>query len=365
MKSKLKQNIMILILSIVIFLILLEIGARVIAYFSPKFLCQTFSDPNDIFLCNLELQLAKNLEKYNQTTALATQNICDKLDFQLGWVPKPNCRTKIYSTNSKGFRGTKEYSLEKSKKRIITLGNSFTWGENVYNNETFPSFLEKFYNGSAEVINMGVHGYGPDQFYIYFARDGISYNPDIVVIGLFLPDIHRTIFKVRDYFKPRFIIQDGELKIDPESSEIPDIKSAMSKSAEVKKKPRLYSISFLHGLYGKFIRRATSYEYESALTLKIIEEMQKQLEDHNIKLIVLLIPEQGMIEKDNQNYFGALPKITAELKSKGIEYIDLQPVFMRDMKLNNQNLYNGHLNPEGNMVIARELYSYLNKNNPK
>lgn len=360
MADKLSQNIILLIITIIVFIIFLEIGARIMAAFSPKFLCSTYSDPNNEFLCQMEAPLSKSLERYNQTTATAYQNICDKLDTQLGWVPKPNCRTKIYSTNSKGFRGSKEYNLTENKKRIVLVGDSFTWGENSFDNETFPFYLEKLSNGSAEAINMGVHGYGPDQFYIYFMRDGLKYKPDAVVFGLFLPDIHRTIFKVREYFKPRFILENGKLKLDTDSTNIPDLKTALQMSSEIKKKSRLYSISYLYGLLNKAARRATSYRGETRITLKIIDEIHNRLKKENIEMVVVLIPEQGMVEGNNKDYYGVVPQITANLEKENIGYINLQLAFRNEFKLTNQSLYRGHLKPAGNLLIAKELLNYLN-----
>ena len=277
----------------------------------------------------------------------------------MGWIPKPNCRTKIYSTNSKGFRGVKEYTPTKSKKRIVVVGDSFAWGENSMDNETFPFYLEKLSNESIETINMGVHGYGPDQFYIYFTRDGLKYKPDAVVFGLFLPDIHRTIFKVREYFKPRFILENGKLKLDTDSTNIPDLKTALQMSSEIKKKNRLYSLSYLHGLLNKAARRAASYRGETSLTLEIIDEMHDLLKKENIEMIVVLIPEQGMVEGNNGDYYGVVPQITANLEKENIGYINLQLVFRNEFKLKNQSLYGGHLKPAGNLIIARELFNNL------
>lgn len=360
MNSKIK-SILLLIITIAIFILFMETTARIILYFFPEAVCSTFSDPNDVFLCRLESQLSKSLERYNQSTVHYNHDICDKWDAQLGWIPKPNCRSPQYSTNSQGFRGTNEFKLEKNRRRIALIGDSFTWGENNLDEETYSFYLYEIFNENADIINMGVHGYGPEQSYIYFMRDGLKYKPDTVIFGLFLPVIHRTILKVRDFFKPRFIIENGALKLDPDSSRIPDLKTAMLMSSEVKKKSRFYSLSFLYGSYNKFIRMATSYNDEVTVTLKIIEELNKQLKKENIELIVLLIPEQEMVEKDNADYYGVVPKITMNLEKNNIGYINLQPVFEEYYQSNNQSLYKGHLKPIGNRIIANELFKSLGK----
>lgn len=125
MKSRHKNryflSIILLLLTLLILGIFLEAAARVFAHFSNRFLCDTFSEPDDWFLCRLELDLGKVIEK-NRSAILLDKNICDKWDAELGWVPNPNCRSVRglvkYSTNSHGFRNSMDFRLEKSKKRI-------------------------------------------------------------------------------------------------------------------------------------------------------------------------------------------------------------------------------------------------------
>ncbi len=361
--KKLKQNIILLLAAIAVCLVLLEISARVAAHFSHSFLCDTYSNPDDWFLCRLEFDLGRSYTLQNQSAIKLDSEICDKWDLELGWVPNPSCnstRNSIrYSTNSVGFRNSEEFKLAKSRKRIMILGDSFTWGENNNDNETYPFYLYKMYNGSADVINMGVHGYGPDQFYLYFIRNGLKYKPDVVVFGLFLPGIHRTAFSVRSFFKPMFIIENGELKIDESSTHIPDLRTSLLMSSDIKKKMRIYSVSYILGAVNKLMRLATAYEQETSVTLKIIEKMNSELEKDSIKMVVLLIPEQEMVEKGNTDYYGVIPKITKDLEEKGIDYINLQPVFKKEFTESGKSLYQGHLKKEGNMVVARELFRGL------
>ena len=53
------------------------------------------------------------------------------------------------------------------------LGDSFTFGEDVGDDETYSHHLEQLLPGT-EVINLGVHGYGHDQMLIYLREEGIA-----------------------------------------------------------------------------------------------------------------------------------------------------------------------------------------------
>src|SRR5215468_3569441 len=73
----------------------------------------------------------------------------DKHDPTKGWIPKANLRdvntfdNKILNTNSKGLRGTRDfpYVKDKDKLRILILGDSFTFGDEVSDDETYPAHL--------------------------------------------------------------------------------------------------------------------------------------------------------------------------------------------------------------------------------
>lgn len=93
-----------------------------------------------------------------------------------------------FNTNSQGFRGTKEYNLEKPQgiKRIIVLGDSVALGHGVAYHETFSYLLEKKLNQNgypAEVINMAVSGFGTAEELVQYQNLGRKYHPDIVILS--------------------------------------------------------------------------------------------------------------------------------------------------------------------------------------
>ncbi len=137
-----------------------------------------------------------------------------------GWISKPNLRDmkvfnrKVLNTNSKGFRGKNEYPYRKAqdKVRILVLGDSFTFGDEVSDNETYSYYLQEMIP-HAEVINLGVHGYGHDQMLILLKEEGIKYEPDIIILGFLPMGMSRNLLNFRDYAKPKFIIDNKELRI--------------------------------------------------------------------------------------------------------------------------------------------------------
>lgn len=76
---------------------------------------------------------------------------------------------------------------------ILTLGDSFTYGHKMDNNETYPAFLEKnlLHKGyDINVLNAGVPGYGVDQQYLLLKDILKSIEPNLIVFNLNYNDIH-------------------------------------------------------------------------------------------------------------------------------------------------------------------------------
>jgi lysophospholipase L1-like esterase len=117
---------------------------------------------------------------------------------------QPNVRTRHYvpgdydvaiSTNSAGMRGPREYPVERvpGKRRILVLGDSFTFGYGVNDDEVVSAVLEDLLNerasASAEVLNLAVSGFGQAEELVTWENRGKAYRPDVVVLFYFENDI--------------------------------------------------------------------------------------------------------------------------------------------------------------------------------
>ncbi|MGC2112238.1 MAG: SGNH/GDSL hydrolase family protein [Candidatus Korobacteraceae bacterium] len=129
-----------------------------------------------------------------------------------GWAVIPNVKNmtpfakgKFVNTNSKGLRGTTDYDYARTpgKQRILVLGDSFTFGTDVSDDETFSHYLEAALPDT-EVLNLGVQGYGQDQMLLYLQQEGVKYHPDIVLVGFTFMDTYRNLWKFFAYAKPKF-----------------------------------------------------------------------------------------------------------------------------------------------------------------
>ncbi len=191
-----------------------------------------------------------------------------------------NTNTKV-NTNSIGTRGINEYDLDAKKNiRIMTLGDSFTFGEGVNDNETFSAFLEAK-DSSIEVMNLGVFAYGFDQTLLRYEILGMKYRPDIVILGFWEDDARRDNY---DFFlgleKPRFKLNDGKINIE----NVP-IKNPLTYQNET----HLKSIRLLHGIF----RRLTLKKEDNPnnlLSYYILKRLIEDSEGINASVVFLNLP---------------------------------------------------------------------------
>jgi lysophospholipase L1-like esterase len=150
-------------------------------------------------------------------------------DADLGWTNRPSACTPDgkYCANAAGLRSDREYA-EKSTPgtlRVALFGDSFIHGHDVSLAESLGPRLEAALAARgvpAEVLNFGVGGYGIDQAYFRYARDGRKYDPDVVVEGLQFENVSRHLIVFRliafpqsliPFSKPRFHSEGGALVV--------------------------------------------------------------------------------------------------------------------------------------------------------
>ena len=146
------------------------------------------------------------------------------LDGKLGWRHARNVSKKFQnedlevitiSHNKHGHRG-RDYGPERlnGKYRVLILGDSFTEGVHVKDEELFSSRLENL-NPEIEAINAGIGGYGTVQEYLYLTSEGLRFRPDLVLLMFFENDLDDNCLSYYPGFGPRpyAVLRDGEIEI--------------------------------------------------------------------------------------------------------------------------------------------------------
>ncbi|TMJ03313.1 MAG: SGNH/GDSL hydrolase family protein [Alphaproteobacteria bacterium] len=149
------------------------------------------------------------------------RTIAYRHDAELGWVPVPNSAFTVTAErpiharhNSLGLRDIEPGAT--GKPRILFVGDSYVWGNDVEAEERFTDLLrERLPNH--DIVNAGVSGYGTDQEYLWLTRLWDRITPQVVVLMFtVVNDRWDNSSNVRydGYFKPYFATApDGALRL--------------------------------------------------------------------------------------------------------------------------------------------------------
>ena len=75
---------------------------------------------------------------------------------------------------------------------VLALGDSHTYGNTAKMDEAWPSVVHR--QTGLTVYNMGLGGYGPNQYYQLLTTRGVSLHPKRVVLGLYMGDDFENAF---------------------------------------------------------------------------------------------------------------------------------------------------------------------------
>ena len=75
---------------------------------------------------------------------------------------------------------------------VLALGDSHTFGNTAKMDEAWPSVVHR--QTGLTVYNMGLGGYGPNQYYQLLTTRGVSLHPKRVVLGLYMGDDFENAF---------------------------------------------------------------------------------------------------------------------------------------------------------------------------
>ncbi len=134
-----------------------------------------------------------------------------------GWEPRPGRYVeggRVITINEHGYRGVAAGAHERTRRRVVVLGDSVAFGLYAADHETYAAALDA--RDGLEALNLAVQGYGPAQSLLRLQRLGLSLEPDVVVLGFCLANdfadamLSSFLFDAA-YPQPFFTLEGGEL----------------------------------------------------------------------------------------------------------------------------------------------------------
>jgi hypothetical protein len=324
------------------------------------------------------------METFAVATGVLVQHASTQHDFfesfqydsRLGYKAKPNLKdvkmvwkvagvSEVDSSDSYGFRNR---GRDYTKSNLYFIGDSFTWGEWVNEENTFPRLIESELKQS--VINLGIPGYGFQQYEALFQDSVAKYKPHTAVLCVFANDLtnYRTVKDKKAFdlakktvqlpwyqktFFYQFILENNK-KID---TGIWSINHKQTKNGLL-----LFTDA---GANKDYLTSGYSLEIEAALS-RIIDLTK----ENKVRLVVFLIPsKESTYIKD---YVELFPQNLEALKNEEIGYqrlcelaksqqvtcLDMTEIFRQNS--DREKLYfdmDSHWSPAGHKLAAKVMYS--------
>jgi lysophospholipase L1-like esterase len=305
-------------------------------------------------------------------------------------------------TNSAGLRNIDEINADPAIFRVLAIGDSFTYGYYVHNQEAWPARLEETLNQRLktrfQVFNAGVPGYTIEDELGYLRDKGLALEPKLVVLGVYTNDVFDFYPEIRAYFA-RPVVLGEEAEAPPTHSPlgaflqensalynvILRLRSGYSATQVQNAVNRVTpTIPGLQQLYRDMIflnPNKPEYQQEWNSYERLFMETVDLLQSKHIPLVVVAFPDLAQLPNP-----GGLPdvpqrfmaQITSESKTP---FVDMLPIFRQSGDI--QSLYlmyynpdaqvdvnapdaavmmysgDGHPSPYGHLVIARSVAHLL------
>ncbi|WHZ24065.1 MAG: hypothetical protein OJF47_003177 [Nitrospira sp.] len=315
------------------------------------------------------------------TTPFLAERTHTQYDPDLGWVNIPNLYvTNLYGpntylkTNEQGFRNDQAFDITvpKGKFRILCSGDSFTLGWGVDNDHAWCERL-KLYNSRLETVNMGQGGYGVDQAYLWYKRDGSKFQHQIQLLAFITEDFLRMSFDTFwGYAKPVVKEQQGALVI----TNVPVPRRSYDRSwftAQAGNLEAWRTLQFINRALKKsgMIRaEARSTESMTGDTLeqtrrvlrKIFADLKHMNETRSSHLVLVYFPVESELTTNVPQEW--IDFIQSEAAAQNIILINFFDDFQSLPHKEIAAMYrkkDGHFTERGNEFVAKILYEKLSR----
>lgn len=281
-------------------------------------------------------------------------------DDLLGHVPNPGFSGpgfggSFHTIDADGLRFNGERS-ESSEGSILTVGDSFTYGDEVCDEESWPARLQGL--TGRHVLNGGVTGYGFDQIVLRAEQLVAAHNPSVVIVSFIADDILRTEMSRmwwRD--KPWFAIEDDQLVLKgvpvPNRARLPPhIRRRMDRIL-VDLSPTLQHLVGYH-------KRVHRPGFGLEIARRLVRRLAKLQADRNVRIVLMAQypPHTWAYKAFGQEQQRLAQAVLESATACGLATVDTFRRLSAEPKP--QDFYAAtHMNVRGNQMIASLLAATL------
>jgi hypothetical protein len=261
---------------------------------------------------------------------------------------------KRLSSTARGYRGQQEVpaARPRGRVRVAALGDSFTFGEGVGDEETWVHQLGVL-RSVLEPVNLGVHAYGHDQMLLTLREEGPRLRPDLVLVGFVHIDLERNRTGFLDYAKPRFELEDGRLVL----RNVPVPTPEELRAREVWRSKFLDLLSMLHArLRDRTGREARARETLGRALLEALRDEARELGARSVFVYLPILDEIGAPDPSPGERF-----FEAACRDSSLSCVSLRPSFFERVRNGQRLRRRGHWGPTEHRAAAEDLVALLDE----
>ena len=286
-------------------------------------------------------------------------------DPRLGYVPIPsyssrdNLWQKQVSIDETGFRSNGA-AIRPEGRPIVAVGDSFTFGDEVNDDETWPAWLERTLE--RPVINGGVFGYSFGQSILRAEKILGEQSADWLVVGFIPSDITRCECAKWYAWKPYFELKDQGLALHLPPAEALPLDAGEARLKRFKN--ALGYSALLDSLLAHtparswwFMNERTIRVHPPGAGLEISRRLVNRIAAHSREEgYRLLLVAQGHTAD------GRATALIEHARHTGVATLDLIAEFLaeeeRDPGIRNR-YFQGHMTAEGNRWVANHVSRHI------
>ncbi len=301
-------------------------------------------------------------------------------DTLLGWTGRPGFRADSmfgpgirFRLNAQGFRSSVEFppAVPAGRRRAICSGDSFTLGWGVDDAEGWCALLASAESG-LETLNLGERGYGVDQMYLRYKRDGVAFDHDVHFFAFIINDFERmTGTEFGGFGKPVLERRGDTLRarnvpVPAWYYQVPRLAAHL-----YLKRPafaRLRIAQLTRALRARIGPQPVADAARDSLAWHLTEAVFLDLAALNrqkqSRLVAVLLPERGQWDDTASRWWSR--RVEAAAVANGFRFLDLAEAYRRLPGDSARLLFfspgdrrGTHLTPTGNRWVADHLREYL------
>jgi lysophospholipase L1-like esterase len=265
-------------------------------------------------------------------------------------VEIPDWGTTVH-TNALGMRGP---AVARAKPegvvRIAAVGDSFTFGLGVADDQTFPSHLQTLLEGAlgsgrCEVLNFGVSGYSSAEEALVVRDKALAFDPDLILLCYVLndPEVHSDQ-PVHLAYHPTELWQRFNLtRLLAEAREDRDIAR--------------------HGDWFRYLHHEPRHW---STVVAAFHDVRDACADAGVPVVLVLMPLVDGATWEPYQPADLNAQVADEGRANGFEVLDLR-IFLAELCPSPRSLRlprDAHANGEGNALFALVLCDYLLQRHP-